>query len=74
MNEISKALDILKIGYRKQSNFAVHCQSQKTTFMMELNSLEDLQNILVVKFKRMSGEMRQFREVTAGVLSLMTLV
>ena len=74
MNEISKALETMKIAYRKQGTYGVHCQSNKTTFIMELNTLEDLTNIFVVKFKRMSGEMRAFREVSSGVLTLLNLV
>lgn len=41
---------------------------------MELNTLEDLANILVVKFKRLSGEMRGYREVSSSVLSIMNLI
>jgi len=74
MAEMSKALDQLKISFRKQGTYGVHCQSPKTTFTMELNTLEDLTNIFVVKFKRQSGDMRAFRETSSSILSLMTLI
>ena len=43
-------------------------------FSIELNHLEDLANILIVKFKRLGGEMPSYREVSSQVLSAMTLV
>ena len=74
MNEMAKALEIMKIAYKKQSVYGLHCQCQKATFTMEVNTLEDLTNILIVKFKRLSGEMRAFREISSGLLSCMDLV
>ena len=43
-------------------------------FSVELNHLEDLANILIVKFKRLGGEMPSYREVSTQVLNAMTLV
>ena len=44
-------------------------------FGVELNHLEDLANILIVKFKRLEGcEMRDYRDVSSKVLQAMTLV
>ena len=74
MLEISRALETLKVHFKSQTSYGVHCQSGQTTFTMELNTLEDLPNILVVKFKRLAGEMRAFREISGGILSLMNLI
>jgi hypothetical protein len=52
----------------------VQCSKTGVNFAMELNHLEDLANILVVKFKRLSGEMQTYREISSCVLSGMDLV
>jgi len=43
-------------------------------FSVELNHLEDLANILIVKFRRLDGAMPSYREVCGQVLNAMTLV
>ena len=50
------------------------CQKGNSVFSVELNHLEDLTNILIVKFKRMGGEMPDYRDVSSKVLQAMTLV
>jgi hypothetical protein len=40
---------------------------------MEINHLEDLASIFLVKFKRLSGETWAFKDVSGKVLSAMNL-
>ncbi len=40
---------------------------------MEITQLDNLDNIYVVKFKRLAGEMPQYKEVSGKVLSNMNL-
>ena len=40
---------------------------------MEINHMQDLDNIFVVKFKRLAGEMPQYKEVSGRVLQNMNL-
>ena len=77
MNEIYRSLKINKVHYKQTGPFKVECtlqHPQQLTFTMELNHLEDLMNILIVKFKRVSGEMSQYRDTSSSVLRQMALV
>ena len=74
MNEMFKALETLKVQFKKSGPYGVKCQKTGVNFSMELNHMEDLANILIVKFKRLGGEMPSYREVSSQVLLAMTLV
>ena len=74
MNEIFKALDLLKVQFKKSGPYGVKCQKTGVNFSMELNHMEDLANILIVKFKRLSGEMGIYRELSSKLLAQMNLV
>jgi hypothetical protein len=41
---------------------------------MEVCRLEDLNEILLVKFRKSAGDMQQYRETCAQVLAMMQLV
>ena len=74
MSELFKALNLHQIVYQKTSSYSVKCQKGPSMFSVELNHLEDLANIFIVKFKRLGGEMPSYREVASQVLSAMVLV
>ena len=40
---------------------------------MEITHLENLENIYVVKFKRLAGETNAYKEVSSKVLNMMNL-
>lgn len=74
MSKLFKSLDQNQVSFQKTSAYGVKCQKGGSVFSVELNYLEDLTNILIVKFKRMGGEMPDYREVSSKVLQAMTLV
>ena len=75
MGELFKSLNQNQVNFQKTSNYSVRCQKGPgLLFSVELNHLEDLANILIVKFKRLQGEMPTYREVSSQVLQAMTLV
>ena len=74
MTELLRSLEKNQVVFQKTSQYSVRCQKGSSTFSVELNHLEDLANILIVKFKRVAGEMPNFRDVSSKVLSSMTLV
>lgn len=74
MNEIFKALETSKVQFKKSGPYGVKCQKTGINFSMELNHMEDLTNILIVKFKRLSGEIPAYRELSSKVLGAMQLV
>jgi len=74
MGELFKSLETNQVSFQKTSNFSVKCQKGASSFSVELNHLEDLANILIVKFKRLGGELPSYREVSSKVLQTMSLV
>ena len=74
MNEMFKALETLKVQFKKSGPYGVKCQKTGVNFSMELNHMEDLANILIVKFRRLSGETSAYRDLASKVLSQMSLV
>lgn len=51
----------------------MRCQRNGVKFEMELNYLEDLSQVYLVKFKRTAGDSWAFKEVSSKVLQAMNL-
>lgn len=68
-----KALDGNKVQFKKLNPYALRCHKTNVKFEMEINHLENLENIFVIKFKRIAGENQQYKEVSGKVLSNMNL-
>lgn len=53
--------------------YGVKCQRNGVKFEMEINYLEDLSQVYLVKFKRTAGDTWAFKEVSSKVLQAMNL-
>ena len=56
-NEMQRALDLNRVSYKKIGSYGLRCQKNNVRFDMEIAHLDNLDNIYVVKFKRLAGEM-----------------
>ena len=56
--EIHRALDVNRVQYKKIGNYGLRCQKNNVRFDMEIAHLDNLDNIYVVKFKRLAGELQ----------------
>lgn len=54
-------------------SYGLRCQKNNVRFDMELTHLDNLDNIFVVKFKRLAGELPHYKEVSGKVLGNMNL-
>ena len=62
ISEITASLTQLKVRYEK--NLATFdCQKHGSGWTMEICRLEDLNEILLVKFRKTAGEMQAYREI-----------
>lgn len=52
-------------------NYGFRCQKNNVRFEMEIAHLDDLDNIYIVKFKRLAGEIGNYKEVSNKVLNHM---
>lgn len=58
LGEMLRALDINRVSYKKIGSYGLRCQKNNVRFDMEIAHLDNLDNIYVVKFKRLAGEMQ----------------
>lgn len=73
LQEMLSSLTVNKVSHKRIGSFGVRCQQQNVRFEMEIAHLENLDNIYLVKFKRLAGEMQNFKEVSGKVLARMNL-
>jgi hypothetical protein len=57
LSEMLRALDLNRVSYKKIGSYGLRCQKNNVRFDMEIAHLDNLDNIYVVKFKRLAGEM-----------------
>ena len=62
-----------KVTHKRIGSYGLRCQHMSVRFEMEIAHLEHLENIYLVRFKRLAGEMQQFKEVSGKVLERMNL-
>ncbi len=73
LQEMVRALDINRVSFKKVGQYGLRCQKNNVRFDMEITYLDNLDNIYLVKFKRLAGEMQPYKEVSGKVLSNMNL-
>lgn len=71
--EIAHALNLQKVKFTR-SGYIYDCQKGQISWTVEICRLEDLAEILLVKFRKTQGEMGAYREVCHALLQGMTLV
>jgi hypothetical protein len=73
LREMSQSLEANRVSYKKMGTYGLRCQKNNVRFDMEIVHFEGLDNIFIVKFKRLAGELPQFKEVSGKVLATMNL-
>ena len=73
LSEMVKACDAHRVQFKKMGSYGLRCQKNNVRFDMELTHLDNLDNIFVVKFKRLAGELPHYKEVSGKVLGNMNL-
>lgn len=54
-------------------SWGLRCQKNSVRFEMEITHLDDLDSIYVLKFKRLAGEIPQYKDVSTRVLNNINL-
>lgn len=68
-----KSLEGQKVSYKKVGSYGLRCQKNSVRFDMEIAHLDNLENIFLVKFKRLSGETWAYKDISGRVLNNMQL-
>ncbi len=73
ISEILKAIRLCKLKHVKVGEYAVNCQKQNIKFEMEAVVMEDADFLTMIKFKRVAGEVRGYKETVSKLLSQIQL-
>lgn len=71
LQEIQRALTLHRVTFKPTSAFKVSCQKQSVRFEMEISHLDHLESVYVVRFRRVAGELLQYKDLCSKVLAEM---
>lgn len=71
MQEIQRALTVQRVAFKQASAFKASCQKQSVRFEMEVSHLDHLESIYVVRFRRIAGELTQYKDLCSKILAEM---
>lgn len=71
LQEIQRALTLHRVTFKPTSAFKVSCQKQSVRFEMEISHLDHLESVYVVRFRRVAGELMQYKDLCSKVLAEM---
>ena len=54
---MTQSLETNRVSYKKMGTYGLRCQKNNVRFDMEIVHFEGLDNIFIVKFKRLAGEL-----------------
>jgi Kinase associated domain 1 len=71
--DMVRSLEHQKVSYKKIGSWGLRCQKNSVRFEMEINHLDEIESIYILKFKRLAGEIPHFKDVSARVLNNINL-
>jgi len=63
MSELTKVLENNKIYFRNVTKYCLKCEKDTNKFEIELNSLQNHDNVYIVKFSKQSGDITKSNEI-----------
>jgi len=73
MQEMHRALALQRVTYEQTSSFLVKCQRQGIRFDMEVSHLDHLESVYVVRFRRVAGDLVNYKELCSKILAEMKI-
>jgi len=67
MNELMKVLENNKIYFRNVTKYSLRCEKDTNKFGIEINSLQNNDNIYIVKFIKQSGDAAKSNEICSQI-------
>lgn len=68
MQEIQRSLNLQRVSFKQNSAFSVRCQKQTIKFEVEVSHLDNLESVYVIRFKRIAGELAQYKDLCSRLL------
>lgn len=73
MTDMYRALDLHGVLYKQMNTFGMKCSLDSLKFEMELTQYENADFIYIVRFKKLTGEASQFKDLCTRLLQGMKL-
>jgi len=67
INELAKVLESHKIYYRNMTKYSLRCEKDTNKFEIEINSLQNHDNVYIVKFSKLSGDIAKSNEICSQI-------
>lgn len=72
-NELMTVLEDLEVRFKSEGGFVVECESKKSRFTIEMQNVERLKNVFVIKFFRKGSECEHYLEVCERIFGKLNL-
>jgi hypothetical protein len=73
MGEIVTSLTMHRVSFKQVSQYSVKCQRQTLRFEIAIAHLDDQDAIFVLRFKRVAGDLAQYKALCSALLADMRL-
>lgn len=73
MGEIVQTLQVHRVSFKQVSQWSVKAQRQTMRFEIQIAHLDDLDTIYVLRFKRVAGDLAQYKALCSTLLADMRL-
>lgn len=73
MQEMARALKLVRVGFKQLSPALMRCELKGLRFEMQVSHLDQVDSPYMIKIQRTSGEFSAYRELCAKVLAEMQL-
>lgn len=73
LSEVVHVLQAHRISFKQTSQWVIKCQRQMLRFEIDIAHLDDLETIYVLCFKRISGDLSQYKTLCSNLLAEMHL-
>lgn len=73
MTEMVHTLSLHRVSFKQVSQWSMKCQRQTLRFEIDIAHLDDLDTIYVLRFKRVAGDLAQYKSLCSQLLAEMRL-
>jgi len=71
--EMESSLNSHKVSTKFATTYCINCRKDQVDFEMEINHLDNLDGIYIIRFKRLAGDLFRYKEIASKVLNTMRL-
>jgi len=73
MKDVTNSLNLSNVQYKRMSRYLVIAEKEYVRLKLEVMQMEDIDTMHIVKFKKISGNQRDYTNLCTKLLRLMKL-